>query len=139
MTIDISLEYSARPDPEQGGKYFAIVKGSAGPYDTPDDAITALRNFMRQLSGDFRAGADADDLIRGTNPLLLKKVRELDLPHRVIRCFQSEGIITIGDLIPITHNELLRMPNFGHLSLRQVCNALEEMGLKLGTKTPNNS
>ncbi|HXB51388.1 MAG TPA: DNA-directed RNA polymerase subunit alpha, partial [Rhizomicrobium sp.] len=47
------------------------------------------------------------------NPVLLKKVDELELSVRSANCLKNDNIVYIGDLIQKTEAEMLRTPNFG--------------------------
>src|SRR6185295_8211831 len=51
------------------------------------------------------------------NPVLLKKVDELELSVRSANCLKNDNIVYIGDLIQKTEAEMLRTPNFGRKSL----------------------
>ena len=66
------------------------------------------------------------------NPLLLKKVDELELSVRSANCLKNDNIVYIGDLIQKTEAEMLRTPNFGRKSLNEIKEVLSGMGLHLG-------
>jgi len=66
------------------------------------------------------------------NPVLLKKVDELELSVRSANCLKNDNIVYIGDRIQKTESELLRTPNFGRKSLNEIKAVLAEMGLHLG-------
>ena len=66
------------------------------------------------------------------NPVLLKKVDELELSVRSDNCLKNDNIVYIGDLIQKTEAEMLRTPNFGRKSLNEIKAVLAEMGLHLG-------
>jgi len=87
---------------------------------TPDDAVAfAARILQDQLSifvnfdepESAQAASDDDGL--EFNPLLLKKVDELELSVRSANCLKNDNIVYIGDLIQKTEAEMLRTPNFG--------------------------
>jgi Bacterial RNA polymerase, alpha chain C terminal domain len=61
----------------------------------------------------------------------LKKVDELELTARSATCLRNDGIVYIGDLIQKREADLIRTPNFGDKSLREVKEVLDEMGLHL--------
>ncbi|MEO1532267.1 MAG: DNA-directed RNA polymerase subunit alpha, partial [Pseudomonadota bacterium] len=65
------------------------------------------------------------------NPLLLKKVDELELSVRSANCLKNDNIVYIGDLIQKTEAEMLRTPNFGRKSLNEIKEVLTTMGLHL--------
>ena len=106
---------------------------------TPEDAVAyAARILQDQLSifVNFEepesARTDADDDGLEFNPLLLKKVDELELSVRSANCLKNDNIVYIGDLIQKTEAEMLRTPNFGRKSLNEIKEVLSGMGLHLG-------
>lgn len=66
------------------------------------------------------------------NPVLLKKVEELELSVRSANCLKNDNIVYIGDLIMKTEFDMLRTPNFGRKSLNEIKEVLASMGLYLG-------
>ena len=78
------------------------------------------------------AGRDDDEDDLEFNPLLLKKVEELELSVRSANCLKNDNIVYIGDLIQKTEAEMLRTPNFGRKSLNEIKEVLTTMGLHLG-------
>lgn len=65
------------------------------------------------------------------NQDLTTKLLDLDLTVRTSNCFVAENIKTLGDLVKCTYHDLLKMPNFGRKSLKEVRDMLKERGLKL--------
>lgn len=61
----------------------------------------------------------------------LKTIHHLDLMVRTARVLEAENILLIGDLIKKTQSDLIRTPNFGNKSLRDVQQALATHGLSL--------
>ncbi|SHI57445.1 DNA-directed RNA polymerase subunit alpha [Wenxinia saemankumensis] len=106
---------------------------------TPDDAVAyAARILQDQLQvfvnfdePESARGGDGDDGLE-FNPLLLKKVDELELSVRSANCLKNDNIVYIGDLIQKTEAEMLRTPNFGRKSLNEIKEVLSGMGLHLG-------
>ena len=105
----------------------------------PDDAVAYAARILQdqlQIFVNFdepeaaRADGDADDL--EFNPLLLKKVDELELSVRSANCLKNDNIVYIGDLIQKTEAEMLRTPTFGSKSLNEIKEVLSGMGLHLG-------
>ena len=106
---------------------------------TPDDALAyAARILQDQLSifvnfdEPESDNADSEDDGLEFNPLLLKKVDELELSVRSANCLKNDNIVYIGDLIQKTEAEMLRTPNFGRKSLNEIKEVLSGMGLHLG-------
>jgi DNA-directed RNA polymerase alpha subunit len=62
-------------------------------------------------------------------------VAELELTVRTSNCLKEAKIYTVGQLEQWTKNELMRLPNLGRKSLKEVEEQLEKMGLKLRTPT----
>ena len=106
---------------------------------SPEDAVAyAARILQDQLSifVNFEepetAGRQEEDDGLEFNPLLLKKVDELELSVRSANCLKNDNIVYIGDLIQKTEAEMLRTPNFGRKSLNEIKEVLSGMGLHLG-------
>jgi DNA-directed RNA polymerase subunit alpha len=105
----------------------------------PEDAIAyAARILQDQLSvfvnfeePDQGVRTDVDEDLE-FNPVLLKKVDELELSVRSANCLKNDNIVYIGDLIQKTEAEMLRTPNFGRKSLNEIKEVLSGMGLHLG-------
>ena len=63
--------------------------------------------------------------------LLARKIDDLELTVRSTNCLKAEEIYTIGELIKWKERELLKTPNLGKKSLREIKEVLQEWGLKL--------
>ena len=106
---------------------------------TPEDAIAyAARILQDQLRTFINFDEPKDNVAVEPetdlefNPLLLKKVDELELSVRSANCLKNDNIVYIGDLIQKTEAEMLRTPNFGRKSLNEIKEVLTGMGLHLG-------
>ncbi|TRD23308.1 DNA-directed RNA polymerase subunit alpha [Palleronia caenipelagi] len=106
---------------------------------TPEDAVAYAARILQDQLGIFvnfdepdQGGSAADDDGLEFNPLLLKKVDELELSVRSANCLKNDNIVYIGDLIQKTEAEMLRTPNFGRKSLNEIKEVLSGMGLHLG-------
>ncbi len=106
---------------------------------TADDAVAYAARILQdqlQIFVNFEepesAGRGDDDDGLEFNPLLLKKVDELELSVRSANCLKNDNIVYIGDLIQKTEAEMLRTPNFGRKSLNEIKEVLSGMGLHLG-------
>ncbi|TVQ55475.1 MAG: DNA-directed RNA polymerase subunit alpha [Rhodobacteraceae bacterium] len=111
---------------------------------TPEDALAyAARILQDQLQTfiNFEEPKEAGRAEMVTdlefNPLLLKKVDELELSVRSANCLKNDNIVYIGDLIQKTEAEMLRTPNFGRKSLNEIKEVLTVMGLHLGMDVPD--
>ena len=106
---------------------------------SPDDAVAYAARILQdqlQIFVNFeepeKAGVEGVDEGLEFNPLLLKKVDELELSVRSANCLKNDNIVYIGDLIQKTEAEMLRTPNFGRKSLNEIKEVLSGMGLHLG-------
>ena len=106
---------------------------------SPEDAVAYAARILQdqlQIFVNFdepeSAGRQDDDDGLEFNPLLLKKVDELELSVRSANCLKNDNIVYIGDLIQKTEAEMLRTPNFGRKSLNEIKEVLSGMGLHLG-------
>ncbi|NNU79802.1 DNA-directed RNA polymerase subunit alpha [Halovulum dunhuangense] len=106
---------------------------------TPEDAIAYAARILQdqlQVFVNFEepeaAGRGEEEEELEFNPLLLKKVDELELSVRSANCLKNDNIVYIGDLIQKTEAEMLRTPNFGRKSLNEIKEVLTGMGLHLG-------
>jgi DNA-directed RNA polymerase subunit alpha len=106
---------------------------------SPDDAVAYGARILQDQLSIFvnfdepeSAGRDSEESSLEFNPLLLKKVDELELSVRSANCLKNDNIVYIGDLIQKTEAEMLRTPNFGRKSLNEIKEVLSGMGLHLG-------
>ena len=109
--------------------------GSVRPEDAVAYAARILQDQLQifvNLDEPESAGSKDDDDGLEFNPLLLKKVDELELSVRSANCLKNDNIVYIGDLIQKTEAEMLRTPNFGRKSLNEIKEVLSGMGLHLG-------
>ena len=117
LTLKLETDGSVRP--EDAVAYAARIL---------QDQLQIFVNFDEPES----AGVGGDDSGLEFNPLLLKKVDELELSVRSANCLKNDNIVYIGDLIQKTEAEMLRTPNFGRKSLNEIKEVLSGMGLHLG-------
>ncbi len=106
---------------------------------SPEDALAYAARILQDQLQTFinfeepsEAGRAGEDEGLEFNPLLLKKVDELELSVRSANCLKNDNIVYIGDLIQKTEAEMLRTPNFGRKSLNEIKEVLTAMGLHLG-------
>jgi succinyl-CoA synthetase alpha subunit len=61
---------------------------------------------------------------------------KLDLGVRASNCLESAGLMSVGDLVRKTEEQLLALRSFNRTALVEVQQRLSELGLKLGTELP---
>jgi len=59
-------------------------------------------------------------------------IRDMQLTVRTENCLRNENIEFLSQLLRLTENDLLRMPNMGRRSTTEVIEILALMGQKLG-------
>ena len=106
---------------------------------TPEDVLAFAARILQDQLRTFVNFEEPEEQVRQAeepelefNPLLLKKVDELELSVRSANCLKNDNIVYIGDLIQKTEAEMLRTPNFGRKSLNEIKEVLNGMGLHLG-------
>jgi DNA-directed RNA polymerase subunit alpha len=62
-------------------------------------------------------------------------VDQLGVPRRIRNVFIAEDINTVHELIQRTENEMMKIPNFSKVSLKQLKEALAVFGFEL--RNPN--
>lgn len=63
-------------------------------------------------------------------------VDQLGVPRRIMNVFIAEDITTVHELIQRTENEMMRIPNFSKVSLKQLKEALAVFGFELRRPLP---
>ena len=94
-----------------------IIQDQLQLFITFDDAVEEKQEHLEELP---------------FNPVLLKKVDELELSVRSQNCLKNDNIVYIGDLVNKTEAEMLKTPNFGRKSLNEIKDILSGFGLKFG-------
>ena len=91
-------------------------------YDIADAMI--IEKKRREL-------AERNKLEEAPNPHLKFLIRDLDLTTRAQNCLKAEGIVSIEDLAQRTEVELLKTPNLGKHTLREIKDMITLRGLNL--------
>ena len=66
-----------------------------------------------------------------TEAIVFDGIEKLELTVRSENCLKAEEIYTITQLIGCTEERLLKTPNLGRKSIKEITNRLNERGLKL--------
>jgi DNA-directed RNA polymerase subunit alpha len=108
----------------------------------PEDSIRWAAGVLTdQLSVfvDLQGQGPVEDgpIAASIDPILLRPVDDLELTVRSANCLKAENIYYIGDLIQKTEIELLKTPNLGKKSLKEIKDILASKGLALGMKLEN--
>ena len=110
--------------------------GSVSPEDAMGIAAKIMQDqlsvFINFAHTDTSESVEEEHDLLPFDPVLLKKVDELELSVRSANCLKNDNIIYIGDLVQKTETEMLKTPNFGRKSLNEIKEILTELGLTLG-------
>ena len=105
---------------------------------TPDMAVALSARIMQDQLQSFITFEEIEEEAKEEleelpfNPVLLKKVDELELSVRSQNCLKNDNIVYIGDLVIKTEAEMLKTPNFGRKSLNEIKEILSSYNLKFG-------
>jgi len=116
------------------------TNGTISPVDTVALAAKILQTQLNIfVNFDFVEEDDVEqtDSSNEINPILLKKIDEMELSVRSYNCLKMENINLIGDLVQKTENEMLKLPNFGRKSLNELKDNLKALGLSFGMQIDN--
>ncbi|NSX83452.1 DNA-directed RNA polymerase subunit alpha [Wolbachia endosymbiont of Atemnus politus] len=123
----LSVETDGTISPSQAVDFAArILQEQLQPFVSSDGSC------KKQQTSTFSGCRDL-----GYDPILLRKVDEMELSVRSHNCLKNECITYIGDLVQRTESEMLRTANFGRKSLNEIKAVLNNFGLSLGMDVPN--
>lgn len=72
--------------------------------------------------------------LKEAEEILEAHVSKLEITNRTLNCLTAENITKVRQLIECTENDVLRIPNFGRGSLKDLKDQLAIYGLKLKSK-----
>jgi DNA-directed RNA polymerase subunit alpha len=119
------------------------TKGTVRPEEALVEAAKILRKHLNPFVQYFELGqaqtiaeSRAEPVAPAVDEELRRKlersIADLELSVRASNCLESARIVTIGDLVRKTEDELLQLRSFGKTSLEEVKRKLAAMGLSLG-------
>lgn len=109
---------------------------------TPEMAIGLASKIIQDQLQVFICFPEEEDNVQEKeqeleyNPILLKKVDDLELSVRSINCLRNDNIVYIGDLVTKTEAAMLRTQNFGRKSLNEIKDVLSKYNLKFNMDIP---
>ena len=74
----------------------------------------------------------AEEYVSELERKLAMPIAQLELSVRASNCLESENIMTVGQLVRLSEEDLLAIRSFGKTSLREVKRKLADLGLSLG-------
>jgi DNA-directed RNA polymerase alpha subunit len=99
---------------------------------TTQRTILSLLNNLQQVLNGIRINDAKQKVPEAARRFFDVRVEELELSVRADNCLKNANVRTVADLVQTTEAELLRMPNFGRVSLREIKEVLATLGLRLG-------
>lgn len=82
---------------------------------------------------DTNGAEEFDEDILHMRQLLKTKLSDQDLSVRALNCLKAADVDTVGDLVKLNRNDLLKFRNFGKKSLTEARrNLLASLNLKFG-------
>jgi len=102
-----------------------ITYRESGPELPPEDGL----NGMAEATGHSPIDLELEEKLN-------QSLAELNLSVRATNCLESEGIVTVRDLVGRTEDQLLQVRNFGETTLVEVSERLVALGLRMGMKLP---
>ena len=111
---------------------------------SPKDALLYASNILQRHLDLFVNYGSLPDEPEGEEPVAVSEelkeklktpISELELSVRAANCLREAKILTIGELVSKSPQELLKYRNFGKKSLAEIDELLQGMGLGLGVPT----
>ena len=117
---------------------------------TPDMAMVEAAKILRkhlnpfveyftpgeEVGAEVAAAAEevpaAEEYVSELERKLAMPIAQLELSVRASNCLESENIMTVGQLVRLSEDDLLAIRSFGKTSLREVKRKLADLGLSLG-------
>ena len=115
------------------------TNGTLDPEQAIRSASALLQQQLMAISGMKESHLMPQETLvaKSVNPLMNHSIDELDLSVRAANCLKQEQIFLIGDLVQRSKQNLLKTPNLGEVSLKEISQKLEERGLSFGMTVEN--
>jgi DNA-directed RNA polymerase subunit alpha len=122
------------------------TNGTLGPDMALVEAAKIMRKHLNPFVEYFQPGAElgpaaapaaeevpgAEEYVSELERKLAMPVSGLDLSVRAANCLEAENIMTVGQLVRLSEDDLLAVRSFGKTSLREVKRKLADLGLTIG-------
>ncbi len=114
--------------------------GSIAPQDALKEAAKILIHHFMLFSDEKIAleapvedgGEEFGEDVRNMRQLLKRKRSDMDLSVRALNCLKSAEVETLGELVVLNKNDLLKFRNFGKKSLTELDDLLANLNLSFG-------
>lgn len=105
---------------------------------TPSEAIAIASKMMIEhlqvvceLNEKSKNNYMVEQLSQEKNDIYDTQIVDLDLTIRSFNCLHRANILTVGDLVKQTEEELMKVRNLGRKSVKEIKEKLEELGVSL--------
>ncbi|MGL4367145.1 MAG: DNA-directed RNA polymerase subunit alpha [Brevinemataceae bacterium] len=109
--------------------------GTINPADAVADAAFILKNYFSMF---INFESEEEVVVPGVaeatvleDEILSKTVESLDLSVRSLNCLQSANIVSLGQLITYSEDDLMKIKNFGKKSLTEIAEKLAVYNLTI--------
>ncbi|MCF6158101.1 MAG: DNA-directed RNA polymerase subunit alpha [wastewater metagenome] len=109
-----------------------IMRKHLNPFIQYFEIGRELQQVEKRIGVEFSPEISEEEL----NKKLNMPISELDLSVRASNCLETANIVTVGDLISKTEDQLLRIKNFGKTTLKEVKKKLAQLNLSIGMPLP---
>lgn len=109
----------------------SLLRGYLLGIGAPSEMLEALDALLPSATEATNISSESLQKVIDPKVINYKGVDELALSVRAQNCLKDEGIITIEELICKTPRQLLNLPNFGRICLKEVEQELDKLGLRL--------
>ncbi len=106
------------------------TNGAITPVEAVSQAVEVLRAHLEVLGGAGGRGAPAEAKAE-VDEEMLKPLGELGFEVRACNLLREEGVVTLGDLLARTREEISDIHGFGEKTLARLEERLEELGYAL--------
>ncbi|MFO8034882.1 MAG: DNA-directed RNA polymerase subunit alpha [Candidatus Bipolaricaulota bacterium] len=104
------------------------TNGAITPQEAVSQAVEILRRHVDFLAGTSFAQPEVEEEVAKED---LTPLSELGLDQRACNLLREEGIVTLGDLVSRSREEILDIHGFGEKTLERVAERLAEMGIDM--------
>ncbi len=104
------------------------TNGAISPQEAVSQAVEILQRHMEFLAGTTIVQPEAEEETPGED---MTPLTELGLDPRACNLLREEGIVTLGDLISRSREEILDIHGFGEKTLERVAAQLAELGYEI--------
>jgi DNA-directed RNA polymerase alpha subunit len=94
--------------------------------------LLLITNLIKECSDQLAEKTVEEEV--SENPLLNRSIDELDMTVRTTNFLKEAGIYLIKDLVKLTEDKLLKVPNLGRKLINEIKDTLKSRGLTIGMR-----